>query len=519
MALVALALAAVAGCAATSSGGTPAVPGSGATNTSSTGPPGRASYASAPCENQVVPGVAALDLGPGFTCGHLTVPENRARPDGPTIRLAVARSAATSASPLADPIVFLSGGPGSSAIALASTVAGLGINVDRDVIFVEQRGNYRSEPNLVCPEVDAFAVVAVTKDYADPTTREQSNAATTACRDRLAGTGIDLASYNTAENASDIADLRVAMGIADWNLYGVSYGTDLALTVLRDHPAGIRSVVLDSVAPPNVNIFTEFWPAAAAGYRAIFDGCAAQPACAAAYPHLADEFATTVTRLAATPMAVTVPDPGTGAPVRVVIDGYQLANLVVNMTNLHTEIADVPGIIHAVAGGDGAAAATWMLTFVPRLPIVGTGLTFGVFCREWVSQTTPEKVLARAKEELPAFPDSVLQLSPQVPLFFDTCAAWDVGTASPAARAPVVSDVPVLMLAGTFDAITAVRFTDAATPGLSHAQTVPIPGVGHQTITSGPCPVSVMNGFLAKPLEPVDRSCVDRLAPPAFTTP
>ena len=74
------------------------------------------------------------------------------------------------------------------------------------------------------------------------------DAATVACHDRLVDDGVALDSYNTAENAADIADLRVAMGIEEWDLYGVSYGTALALTVLRDHPEGVRSVVLDSVS-------------------------------------------------------------------------------------------------------------------------------------------------------------------------------------------------------------------------------------------------------------------------------
>ncbi|MDT2003786.1 alpha/beta hydrolase [Rhodococcus opacus] len=84
-----------------------------------------------------------------------------------------------------------------------------------------------------------------------------------------------------------MADLRVALGLDEWNVYGVSYGSDLALTVLRDHPDGVRSVVLDSVVPTQSNIIGEFWPNAAEGYRALFDACAAQPACAGRLPRLA----------------------------------------------------------------------------------------------------------------------------------------------------------------------------------------------------------------------------------------
>jgi pimeloyl-ACP methyl ester carboxylesterase len=51
--------------------------------------------------------------------------------------------------------------------------------------------------------------------------------------------------------------------------------TDLALQTLRDHPEGIRSVVLDSVVPPQANTMLSFWPSAASGLTAMFDACAA----------------------------------------------------------------------------------------------------------------------------------------------------------------------------------------------------------------------------------------------------
>src|SRR5690606_39073830 len=71
------------------------------------------------------------------------------------------------------------------------------------------------------------------------------------CHADLTAQGIRLNAYTSAENAADIADLRVALGYEQVNLYGISYGTRLALTIMRDHPQGIRSVVLDSVYPPD----------------------------------------------------------------------------------------------------------------------------------------------------------------------------------------------------------------------------------------------------------------------------
>ena len=66
-----------------------------------------------------------------------------------------------------------------------------------------------------------------------------------------------------------------------------------------------------------------------------------------------------------------------------------------------------------------------------------------------------DEVVALGSEALPGFPESVLSLLPQVPRFFDDCEIWNVATADEHARADTVSDVPVLFLGGTFDAVTA----------------------------------------------------------------
>ena len=163
--------------------------------TSSNAPEGSAaSYASAPCPNPIYG--AGLDLGPEFTCGYLTVPENRTKSDSRTIRLAVATRKATAPSPKPDPILFLTGGPGGSGLAEGPGVAKQW-PPDRDVIFLDQRGALKSEPFLSCPEVDTFMEHTVELSWSAPATAEQGAAATRTCRDRLAAAGADLAAYNT----------------------------------------------------------------------------------------------------------------------------------------------------------------------------------------------------------------------------------------------------------------------------------------------------------------------------------
>jgi len=479
-----------------------------------------AAYVKAPCHNPNYPGTLALNFGPTVACGYLTVPEDRRSPTGRTIRLAVARVPAVSDAGHLDPIVYLQGGPGESAMLLAARSIDAGMNADRDVIYLEQRGNFHSEPNLVCPEVEAFLAASVSEHFSAPETGVKSDAATTACRDRLTASGVDLKAYTTAENAADVADLRVALGVSAWNVYGTSYGTDLAQRLLRDHPDGIRSVVLDSVVAPNLNPIEQFWPSFAAAYQQMFDGCAAQPACAAAFPDLAGEFAATVNRLTAAPRTV-VAQNQSGVTTQVNIDGYRLANLVgIALASGPSAAAIVPSLIHEIAGGNGTRVATALLsTAIPAPGFNADGFTLSASCPDWMANTNAAQALAKAKAALPQFPDAVLSLEPQLARYFADCAIWNVGESAANARAPVVSDVPVLLLGGTYDSVTAIYWQDALKPGLTKAQSVAFPGLGHTVVDQSPCAMSVMKAFLVAPGTPVDQSCAARMTIPTFTTP
>ena len=110
------------------------------------------------------------------------------------------------------------------------------------------------------------------------------------------------------------------LGFAAWNVYGTSYGSYLAQTLMRDHPEGIRSVVLDSVLPTTYTIPGN-WRNTRDGFDNLFHACAAETACNAAHPHLEETFTRLVNKLEAAPLTTTVSDPATGKDVKVVLDG------------------------------------------------------------------------------------------------------------------------------------------------------------------------------------------------------
>src|SRR5579859_3226873 len=108
--------------------------------------------------SRFVPGPCPPTLPHGVKadCGYLVVPENRARPDGRKLRLAVAIVPAQSPGPHGDPIVFLPGGPGQDAVSDIAQITETGLNRDRDLVVMSQRGTLSSPTALTCPEIDRF---------------------------------------------------------------------------------------------------------------------------------------------------------------------------------------------------------------------------------------------------------------------------------------------------------------------------------------------------------------------------
>ncbi len=73
--------------------------------------------------------------------------------------------------------------------------------------------------------------------------------------------------------------MRQALGAPQFDLVGVSYGTRMAQQYLMRHPDGVRSVVLDSVAPNELVFGEDFAQNLENALKAQFALCTKNPAC------------------------------------------------------------------------------------------------------------------------------------------------------------------------------------------------------------------------------------------------
>lgn len=463
------------------------------------------SFESAACPSTPAP-VAALGHA---HCGFLVVPENRNRADGRSIRLAVAILPAVSAA-LSDPVVVMSGGPGGAALPIAQDIINIGLNRSRDVILMDQRGVGNSQPALNCPEIARFRQASVGLNYDAPSTGRMLVKAAASCRRRLAHQGVDVEAYNTTENAADFADLRAALGVKTWNVYAVSYGTDLALTYIREHPAGVRSVIIDSVVPPDVASLGWTWTSVKRGVDGVFAACAVEPDCDRHYPHLQQTFTRLVRKLEAHP--VTTEAKIGDHEVKVVLDGGAL----VNWLQQHTMIPkEIPADIDALAHGNPRPVAAFFAPLQAAEPL-SRGMHFSVICSEWVPYERPSQILAEGRRAFPDYPASVLRQAPALPFMTEVCGAWHVRKAPAAIRTPVSSPIPTLSIGGGFDAVTGTQWAEYAVRSFPNKTYIDIPGVSHFVAIDSPCVQQVIASFLANPTGP-DTACVKHLKPGPFS--
>ncbi|MCX5403008.1 alpha/beta hydrolase [Streptomyces sp. NBC_00335] len=474
---------------------------------------GDATFTPGPCPKTTEPIEELKDA----RCGTLTVPENRAEPSSRTIKLGVAIVPAVADTPKPDPVVWLAGGPGDDAVGEAKMAVDGGLNRDRDLILMSQRGTYSADPELLCPNVDEFNGQVISLVYDAPSTERLHVEATKACRDKLAARGVDLSAYNDTESAADYDALRTALGIKQWNLYGISYGTHLALVSMRLHPEGLRSVGIDGILPPSRSGSASTWSSFRQGVEGLFKACADQPACNERYPNLPSTFEKLVSDLEAKPVTTTVTRPGSEEPVKVVIDGGTLVNWLTSAT--HTAEA-VPLSLDELANGNPQRIAQqwagWRLN--PKgIGVVSHGLAYGIFCSEWTPYESKDAALQGGRKEFPSFPASVQAQAPLLTFLPADCEAWNVPAAAPSIRDVTTSDIPTLALSGSFDAQTGADNGPYVARTLSKAKVVTIPYEPHVVIATSKCAQEIAVSFFDTPDTP-KTECLKDLAPPKFET-
>lgn len=457
--------------------------------------------------------------GAPIECGFVSVPEDHARLDGPQIRLAVVIIKDQSENHQPDPVILLSGGPGEKTVSSALNAVQLlsHIHPNRDLILFDQRGVGLSEPALECPEwIDAQYDIL---DEADSMlAAQQTFEKLMACKDKLVAAGYNLAVYNTAQNAADVEAIRQALGYAQVNLAGGSYGSLLAQEVIRTYPEHLRSVVMNSIWPMETSFFIAAPQVTADAVLRLLAACEADTACRTAYPYLTQIFFDVVASLNEDPVIITVTHALTGQDYPVLLTGDRVYSNLVGFLYQTDLLPLLPQAIYAVADGDYEMMAQLQGINLAMYEALSRGMTFSVVCAEdLIGQS--EQDLLDSYAALPEALSGRVDIEQMLPYsIFGTCEAWPAAETGADFKQPVSSDLPILMVTGEFDPVTPHQFARQIAAHLPNSQAYEFPGVGHNIMVANDCARQVIGQFISDPAQELDTACLNELTA-RFVTP
>ncbi len=413
-------------------------------------------------------------------CGTLSRPLDPAAPGGKRIDLRVVVLPALARNKLPDPVVFLAGGPGQSAVRLLPTVASYFSRLSnrRDIVFVDQRGTGKSAP-LVCDEMPA-------QPLAQAMDLQAMIQRTVDCGKQLQKLPHgDLRQYTTPIAMQDLDAVRQALGVVQWNVVGGSYGTRAALEYQRQFPQAVRRSIIDGVAPPDMALPKSFSTDNQAALDALMAACAAEPGCQKAFPDLAQTWAQLMASL---PKAVTVRDPLTQRDTTVTIQPAHVVRAVRGPLYAPSLSAVLPAAITQAAQGRWEPLAA-LSGSVGRGMRLADGMHFSVVCAEDLPRMSAN---AGTAADVPGKDYAAHDAQ----LYGAICKDWPRGQVPEAFYTVPKAQSAVLVLSGGADPVTPPRHGQrvaAALGALAKHQVVPAAGHG---VMSLPCMRDVLARFV-----------------------
>lgn len=449
------------------------------------------------CETPSLRGRAGADImATSVECWWVTVPVHHDDPTGATYDLAVTRLVSPADEPGA-PVIYLSGGPGWAGGTAEFWGRGP-LVAERDVIVWDQRGTGESMPSTECPAMEANVIATFAQDLPHADEVAARAAAVATCHTQLTEQGIDLASFSTPASAGDLGLIREALDIDEWHLFGISYGTRLALETMRSHPEGIRSVILDSVYPTTVGAPDRLRRSANRVFDALLEACATTT-CAETNPDLADNLDAALALYDDSPYAYTanVDD----VPTDFVLTGPDLFAGLFNSMYDTGLVPVIPGVIERFADGDVSVVVAQTETGIDFLNLASEGMAIATECADNGNLGTADE-WADVVDDI----DRLRTLHLVVPGL--ACADFPVPPVDPAFNEPVRSDIPALVLAGGLDPITPPEDSLDAAENLPNATTVLFDFVAHGVVFASDCGTTLAVDFLRDPDASLDISCV-----------
>jgi pimeloyl-ACP methyl ester carboxylesterase len=340
--------------------------------------------------------------------------------------------------------------------------------------------------------------------------------AVAACRDRLVAEGMDLSAYNLANIAADAEELRLALGIEEWNVITTGTGSRYSFEIIRRYPEHIRAAVFDRPDVPQVDLLSEGIIGTRHALGELAQTCTEDATCGERFPDLQGTFTLELARLEAEPILFHT------RSFEVMIDGTALLGVIRSELSIYDWLPRLPAAIYSPPledNGSMAGAIVQNLIYSNGYIQPGNdryyfnhGLFYSVFCHDELPFIDREALAQLAGGE--AGYEGAYVDSP----YFEVCQRWGVqGDDDSQAGTAVTSDIPTLFLIGRFNPFSPRPLVEEAASTFSRSYIVEFPNLSHNVLAHN-CPRMIRNAWINNPDSPPDTTCVDNLPPVRFVT-
>ena len=451
--------------------------------------------------------------GQDYTFGYLEVLENRDNPQSNSIKLPIYIFKSRSKNPKADPIIYTVGGPGYTSMRASQYMKYYKYLDDRDFILFEQRGTQFAKPSLDCPEWAKAVYESNLPNFDTTKTDSLFQKAAKQCNERLRKNGIDLNSYTTNQIAADINDLIHVLEIKKYNLLTMSYSTKIGQVLMRDYPDKIRSVVMDSPLPLEINYDEESVSNLLESVDKLLTDCETDNECNNAFPNIKSRFLEYLEEKTNNPLDVKVENPNSGQLETFYLKGKDLINVFSSSST--GRVPNIPFEINKILNND-LSSVKEQLQYLFQGP--GDGIGRGMRLSVWCAEENPFNSQEKITIETYKYPE-VKGLSPAV-FNNEICKIWSVKKVPEIENMAVSSDIPVLLISGEYDELTPVKWAESMTNNLTNSYHLIFKGWKHGPTTnwSNPCAMQAANDFFNNPTMKPNPECFVEIKSPKFKT-
>jgi pimeloyl-ACP methyl ester carboxylesterase len=217
------------------------------------------------------------------------------------------------------------------------------------------------------------------------------------------------------------------------------------LTVVRNHPEAVRSLILNSPLPGYVNYEEHALYNINEALDQVFANCEADSVGNKAYDNLKSRFHQYFTAITGKKFSISYLEKGARDSVKIGYTKNELLDAIVNRLNTD-QVKTVPAVINDIVNGkydryiregiDGSFSGD---------KDIALGMRYSVYCSEQIAYSNLA-IQQQQDKLMPWFSGYSCNSPNQV-----TCDCWKVNPEPPVVKTPVYSNVPALIVAGDID--------------------------------------------------------------------